>query len=210
MEANLNHRISNLTIFILFWGGIHWLIGTAHAQVIKPDLKTDRIAETEKEKGRLKLGEQPFSLEQMGLLEPTIQALEETVNPDEYLVGPGDLFYVNITGEGYLPSAIVVSPEGKMIVPSVATFDVANKTLTDVKTMVSEEGKKKYKSNSLVQANLVQMRNMRVHVLGEVETPSTYMAQPIDRISVMIERAGGITDWADERQVSVPSFRRQL
>ncbi len=198
----MNHRIVSLLKFTLLLAVI---CNTVYAQIVKPDFKTDIKIETdkEKEKEKLKLREQPFSLEEMGLLEPTIQALEEAVNPDEYLVGPGDLFYVNITGEGYLPSAIFVSPEGKMIVPSVGTFDVGNKTLTDVKTMVLEQGKKKYKSNSLVQANLVQMRNMRVHVLGEVETPGTYMAQPIDRISVMIERAGGITDWADERQVSV-------
>ena len=202
-EAILNHRITLLLILILLLVGIYMLSGTAYAQVVKPDFKTDVKIKTDKEKEKLKQGEQPFSLEKMGLLEPTIQALEEAVNPDEYLVGPGDLFYVNITGEGYLPSAIVVTPEGKMIVPSIGTFDVGNKSLTEVKTMVLEQGKKKYKSNSAVQANLVQMRNMRVHVLGEVETPGTYMAQPIDRISVMIERAGGITDWADERQVSI-------
>ena len=198
----MNHRIISLLIFTLLLAVIS---DAVYAQIVKPDFKTDVKIESdkEKEKGKLKLREQPFSLEEMGLLEPTIQALEEAVNPDDYLVGPGDVFYVNITGEGYLPTAIVVSPEGKMIVPSVGTFDVDNKTLTDVKTLVFEQGKNKYKSNSAVRANLVQMRSMRVHVLGEVEIPGTYMAQPIDRISVMIERAGGISDWADERQVSI-------
>ncbi len=199
----MNNRIIKLWIFILLLIRIAFFNSHGLAQTIKPELKTETKIEADKEKEKLKLGEQPFSLEKMGLLEPAIQALEQAVNPDEYLVGPGDLFYVNITGEGYLPSAIMVTPEGKMIIPSIGTFDVGNKTLTDVKTMVLEEGKKKYKSNNIVQANLVQMRNFRVHVLGEVEIPATYMAQPIDRVSVMIERASGITDWADERNISI-------
>jgi protein involved in polysaccharide export with SLBB domain len=203
MEAILKHRILNLLIITLFMAGIHLLISVAHAQSIQSEFRTDKKAEADKEKEKLKLSAQPFSLDKMGMLEPAIQALEQAVNPDEYLVGPGDLFYVNITGESYLSSAILVTPEGKMIIPSIGTFDVRNKTLTDVKTMVLEHGKNKYKLNNIVEANLVQMRNFRVHVLGEVETPATYMAQPIDRVSVMIERANGITDWADERNISI-------
>jgi len=203
MEVVLNHRIIKLLIFTSLLIGIHSLNRAVHAQLIKPEFKTEKKNETDEQKEKLKLGEQPFSLGKMGLLEPAIQALEEAINPDEYLVGPGDLFYVNITGEGYIPSAFVVTPEGKMIIPSIGTLDVNGKSLTEVKKIVFEQGKKRYKSNSAVHANLAQMRNMRVHVLGEVETPGTYIAQPIDRISVMIERAGGITDWADERQVSI-------
>ena len=82
-EAILNHRITLLLILILLLVGIYMLSGTVYAQVVKPDFKTDVKIKTDKEKEKLKLGEQPFSLEKMGLLEPTIQALEEAVNPDE-------------------------------------------------------------------------------------------------------------------------------
>lgn len=202
MEVILNRRILNLVMYILLMVGILTVNPVLHAQAIKTELKPGTKSETDKEEERSKLDLQPFSLEKMGLLEPSIQALEQAVNPDEYLVGPGDIFYVNTAGEGYLPATIIVTPEGKIIIPSVGSLDVAGKTLTEVKRIILEQGNKKYKSDA-VQASLVQIRNFRVHVLGEIEKPGTYMAQPIDRVSVMIERAGGITGWADERKISI-------
>ena len=40
--------------------------------------------------------EERVSLEEKGFPVPTAQALETIINPDEYLVGPGDLFSINI------------------------------------------------------------------------------------------------------------------
>lgn len=202
----MNNRIILLSIFILLIIKTYLFCNAAIAQLIKPEFKSNIRFETdkekEKEKEQLKLKEQQFSLDKLGLLEPTAQALEAAINPAEYIVGPGDIFYINIIGEDFLPSPIMVTPEGKLVIPSIGTFDVDGKTLADVKKVVLEEGKKRYISNPVI-ANLIQMRNVRVYVLGEVEIPGTYMAQPIDRVSVMIDRAGGITDWANEQKISI-------
>lgn len=172
-------------------------------QVTRPEFKNqvEIPFDQEKKETQIKKSE-PFSLENMGLLEPTLQALETAIDPEKYLVGPGDLFYINVWGEADFEAPVMVTPEGKIIIKTIGILDVAGKTLNDVKQLIYEQGKKKYKLTDIT-ATLVQMRSIRVHVLGEVEAPGTYLAQPVDRVSVMVERAEGLSDWANDRAIEI-------
>jgi protein involved in polysaccharide export with SLBB domain len=146
--------------------------------------------------------EERLSLEEKGFPVPTAQALETIINPDEYLVGPGDLFSINILGGEEMVFPAQVTPEGKLIIQTVGTLFVNKKPLSQVQKKVMEAGEKKYKVTK-VTASLIQLRVFRVHVTGEVDNPGTFVAQAVDRASVLIDRAGGITDWADSRHIEI-------
>ncbi|MEJ2627164.1 MAG: polysaccharide biosynthesis/export family protein [bacterium] len=127
------------------------------------------------------------------LTEP--EALEKAVHPEEYLVGPGDIFSFNIWGalekHVYLP----VLPEGELLIPSIGAIEAAGKTLKQVKDLVKEKSKESYE-NCEVGISLASLRYFRVHVAGEVEFPGTFVAQAVDRVSEMIVEAGGVTERA--------------
>ena len=148
--------------------------------------------------------EERISLEEKGFPVPTaqFQAIETRINPDEYIVGPGDMFYINIVSGEEISFTVPVTPEGKLIIQTVGTLFVDGKLLSQVQKEVKAAGEKKYKVTKVV-ANLIQLRNFRVHVTGEVENPGTFVAQAVDRASVLIDRAGGITEWADERHTEI-------
>lgn len=171
------------------------------SQIITSKLKSS------KDKKRFSITEEPsveerISLTEQGYPVPTIQALETVVNPDEYIVGPGDVFYINIWGEAGLEFPTQVTPEGKLIIRTIGTFNVAGKTLAEVQKEVLKAGEKKYKLNRIT-ANLIQLRTFRIHVVGEVLNPGTYVAQAVDRVSVLVDRAMGVTEWADERHIEI-------
>jgi polysaccharide export outer membrane protein len=134
------------------------------------------------------------------LTEP--DALEKTIHPEEYLVGPGDIFSFNIWGaleeQVYLP----VLPEGKLLIPSLGEIDAAGKTLKQVQDMVEEKSKESYE-NCEVSLYLASLRYFRVHVAGEVEFPGTFIAQATDRVSEMIVEAGGVTERAWKGAVEI-------
>ena len=175
----------------------------SRSQVTRPEFKSQVNIPFDKEKKETQIKKsEPFSLENLGLLEPTLQALESAVDPEKYIVGPGDLFYINVWGEADFEAPVMVTPEGKIIVQTIGILDVDGKTLNEVKQLINEQGRKKYKLTQIT-ATLVQMRSIRVHVLGEVESPGTYLAQPVDRVSVMVERAEGLSDWANDRAITV-------
>ncbi len=129
------------------------------------------------------------------------EALEKIIDPNEYTIGPGDLFYINITGDKMFTFPSKVTPEGKLVIETIGTFMVAGKTLAQVQELVYKEGTKKYRLKK-VRANLVELRKLRVHVLGEVLYPGIYIVRSVDRVSYLLERAG-IGTWADEHTIEI-------
>jgi protein involved in polysaccharide export with SLBB domain len=132
------------------------------------------------------------------------EALEQAVDPNEYVVGPDDIFSFNVW-EMDLQLFIKVSPEGKLLVPSVGEVDVDGKKLADVQALVLKMASKNFK-NSSITLSLEALRFFRVHVVGEVKYPGTFVAQAVDRISEMIKEAGGVSEWAWKGEIEL---RRQ-
>ncbi|MCD6117547.1 SLBB domain-containing protein [bacterium] len=122
----------------------------------------------------------------------SVQALEKPVDPDLYIVGPGDQFLFVLRGSGQEQVPIEVTPEGYLFIPGVEEIKVSGQTLTQVKETIKEKVKKAYK-NSAYSISLLSLRLFRVHVVGEVKYPGTYTGRAIDRVTDMIDRAGGIS-----------------
>jgi protein involved in polysaccharide export with SLBB domain len=97
---------------------------------------------------------------------------------------------------------ITVNPEGKMLVPSVGEINVDGKMLAQVQTDVLERSKPFYEK-SIITLTLETLRFFRVHVVGEVKFPGTYVAQAGNRISEIILEAGGTTEWAWKRMIEL-------
>ncbi len=135
-------------------------------------------------------------------LDIQMQALEGAIDPESYIVGPGDQFYITIwsTLENSIPAQ--VSPEGKLIIPTVGALDVDGKPLIQVQDLVAEAASAKY-LNSVISVNLARVRQIRVHVTGQVMNPGPYNALAVHRVSDIVEKAGGLTSWAFERGVQV-------
>lgn len=131
-----------------------------------------------------------------------VEALECAVDPDTYIVGPGDIFSFNIWGALEEQVPLIVSPEGKLLVPSVGEIDVDRRPLSEVQALVLEKASSYYEK-SRVTLTLEALRFFRVHVVGEVEYPGTYVAQAVDRVSSMIAEAGGVTEWAWKRGIEL-------
>ena len=131
-----------------------------------------------------------------------IAALEKAIDPEKYIIGPGDILSFNIWGAMEAQIPLPVSPEGKLSVPSVGDIDVDGKSLAAVHDLVLEEASKYYENNS-VSLVLISLRFFRVHVTGEVEFPGTFHAQATDRISELIIEDGGTTEWAWKRRIEL-------
>ncbi len=131
-----------------------------------------------------------------------IQALEGVIVDSEYVVGPGDVFSITIYGGGVFNQEFIVTPEGKLVIPSVGILDVAGRTLTEAKSLLRRLSSQKYRL-AKVTMSLVRLRPIRVHVLGEVQKADTYVATPVDRVSRLIQMAEGFTPWSDKGHIEI-------
>lgn len=130
------------------------------------------------------------------------QALERNVEPEEYVVGPGDEIILSLWGEISESYPLEVTPEGKVLIPHVGEILVGQMTLEQAKKKIVEAVGKRYKKVA-ISVSLSKVRKFRVFVVGAVKVPGTYTATAVDRVSMLIDQAGGLSLGASERNIQV-------
>ncbi len=137
---------------------------------------------------------------------PSLGAVETAIDPAAYHVGPGDVLAINLWGlfDEQPALNIPITPEGKLLIPSIGALDVNKLSLQQVQEAVRRACAEKFNAKTIsATAHLTQVRQVRVHVYGEVEMPGSFIGTAVDRVSYFLEQAGGSTQWADESRVEV-------
>ena len=124
-------------------------------------------------------------------------ALEQPVDPSEYRLGPGDKLEFGVWGGIEIHSILTVGPDGGIIVPSVGMFFVADKTVTDAERLLQQAALKRYEG-SQISLRLILIRTMKVTVSGSVVFPGVFDVSAVDRLSTLINLAGGFVEPPDQ------------
>lgn len=130
------------------------------------------------------------------------EAYESAIDPETYIVGPGDYFSIVIWGDVEISFQLPVTPEGILIVPNIGTIKVDSLTLRQTKSVVKEAAMRNYKETT-ISTILISMRKIRVRIIGEVLDPGTYIATPVDRVSDLIFQAGGLMQYAYLQNINI-------
>jgi protein involved in polysaccharide export with SLBB domain len=134
------------------------------------------------------------------IADETIGLLEREINPDEYIMGPGDVLNISIISTKVNEYKVTVSPDGNILIPGIGIVDVKGRTLSDTKGLIQECVDRVYKSHEVFIA-MEQLREFKVIVSGSVRKPAIVPATAVDRVSEVIERAGGLKFDASTRNI---------
>lgn len=115
-------------------------------------------------------------------------ALESTIDPEKYFVGPSDIFSVNIWMSPPFNLNLTVTPEGTLIIPTIGEVMVADLTLAKAKEKILEQARKKYLTAEIT-ATLIKPRPIIVTVTGSVLNEGMYTLTAVDRANKAMEMA---------------------
>ena len=115
--------------------------------------------------------------------------IDRKVDPDHYVVGPGDVMGLYLWGDLDREFQNVVTPEGLLIITRVGEIKVAGLTLTQVYDVVKEKVHTKYHDID-VSVFLVRPRAFKVFISGLVLQPGLIGTNSLERVSEVINRAG--------------------
>ncbi|MBM4174383.1 MAG: hypothetical protein FJ212_08545, partial [Ignavibacteria bacterium] len=137
----------------------------------------------------------------------TLGMVETPIDPSSYILGPNDiltLFIAPILYKPEIPSHadIPVSPDGRLVIPGIGAIHVGGTSITQAEEKVREEVTKILKTNG-VSLSLRKMRTFKVFVRGAVRKPGIIPATPADRVSEIIDRAGGLMFDASMRNIAI-------
>jgi protein involved in polysaccharide export with SLBB domain len=132
----------------------------------------------------------------------SVEALETAIDPQTYVLGPHDVLAVMVFLGQVRTERLPVLPEGVVLVPGVGSVPAAGTTLAQFREALRREFARRYRNFELY-CYLAEARQFRVHVTGEVREPGTLVARSYERVSEVVERAGGFTDAASRRSIEL-------
>ncbi|MEX0721067.1 MAG: polysaccharide biosynthesis/export family protein [Balneolaceae bacterium] len=115
-----------------------------------------------------------------------IYTSDGVVDKNTYQLGPNDLITVGIeASENIVLRALVVNPQGDIIIPMLGSVNVANQTIAEAQETINEAAKEVFRNpNSTI--TLERARPLTVYVSGSVPSPGKHMAPPFSRVDVAI------------------------
>ena len=115
-------------------------------------------------------------------------ALEGALDPETYMVGPGDQFSLSIGGPTPLQSILPVSAEGNLILFDVGSINTTGKNLATVRQEALDLLQQQYQHIS-IDVSLLQPRRFYVHLAGAIPEPGRYLMLPLARLDDAIQQA---------------------
>jgi len=124
---------------------------------------------------------------------PESPVIEHPVDEELYIVGPGDVFSLIVSGNAEEEQHLMVTPEGSLVFPSIGAVDVSGLTLAAAKQQMLEHLNEQYIAEN-ISLSLIQVRTFRVTVSGAVNSPGLVPVNALDRVSDAVFMAGGLVE----------------
>jgi protein involved in polysaccharide export with SLBB domain len=124
------------------------------------------------------------------------------INPDDYIVAPGDQFRIDFWDGAVNSLNLTVTPEGSVLIASMGLVDVGGLTLSEAKGRLRELVSVFYSDVDFT-ISLVGIRSVKVLITGGVNKPGLYDGFVSQRVSEAIALSGGFAPGASRRNIKL-------
>lgn len=129
--------------------------------------------------------------------------------PKSYILGPGDMVYVDIYGESEQYYEATVNPDGFMILDNIGPVSVSGKTIEEATGIIRNRlanyytGIRGSNPSTFVQVTLGNVRTIQVHLVGELRLPGTFTLSAFSTVFNALYAAGGPNENGSMRSIRV-------
>ena len=131
-------------------------------------------------------------------------ASEGSIDPDEYHVGPGDKLFISISGVREFIYNVSINQEGWIYLPQVGGIDLNNLTMAQARTKLENSINRYYKDVNIF-ISLVDFRQIRVSLIGDVVKPSNFVLAANSRLMDLFSISAGLNETANIRNIKIIS-----
>ncbi|MEO0019624.1 MAG: SLBB domain-containing protein [candidate division WOR-3 bacterium] len=154
---------------------------------------------------------------------PSLVGVESPIISEKYVLMPGDKLLVTVTGKLTFSYQSLITYEGKVTIsvpvrPLKQSYETSDQLslYQDVVDAVTVSGltlreaqdtltkvMRRYFKDAEVKLTLIGLRSAIVFVTGEVLNPGAYNASPVERVSQLVARAGGVSPLGSKTKISL-------
>lgn len=133
--------------------------------------------------------------------------VESPIISETYVLMPGDKLLVTVTGGVTYSYHTWITYEGKITV-NIPQIDVVDVLTVSGLTMQAAQDTlarvmRRYFKEVNIKLTLTGLRSGIVFLTGEVENPGAYNASPVERVSQIISRAGGLSPLGSKSRIQL-------
>ena len=129
------------------------------------------------------------------------------VAPADYVIGPSDLLAIVVWKEKDLTVDVVVRPDARLSVPLLNDVQAAGLTPEQMRLMLTQS-LARFIQQPIVSVVVKQIANNRVFIAGQVLKPGPYPLAGPTTVLQVISMAGGVTEFADRKNIMVTRMER--
>jgi protein involved in polysaccharide export with SLBB domain len=117
--------------------------------------------------------------------------------PKSYILGPGDMIYVDIYGQSEQYYEATVNPDGFVLLDNIGPVSVSGKSIEEAQGIIKNRVARYYPGlsganpSTFLQVTLGNVRTIKVNILGEVRLPGTFTLSAFSTIFNALYAAGG-------------------
>jgi len=118
----------------------------------------------------------------------TREALSGAIDPNRYVLGPGDVLQLALWGRVSRTDQLEVGPEGSVLVPGAGVLSVDGLTLAEGRERILGRVRQQMRGVEM-DVRLARIRHFIVFVTGEVKSPGTETAMGTSRLADVLASA---------------------
>jgi polysaccharide biosynthesis/export protein len=122
--------------------------------------------------------------------------------PSDYVIGAGDVLQVSVWKNDTLSRVVPVRPDGKISMPLLHDIQASGLTAMQLRDKIARS-LGEFLPTPEVSVTLIEVRSLRVSVLGEVQKPGVLELRGRTTILEAIAMAGGFRDFASPSKITV-------
>jgi protein involved in polysaccharide export with SLBB domain len=129
--------------------------------------------------------------------------------PQSYVLGPGDVIFVDIYGQSEQYYEATVNPDGFVILDNIGPVSVSGKTIAETTGIIKSRVSRYYPGlsganpSTFLQVTLGNVRTIKVNILGEVRLPGTFTLSAFSTVFNALYSAGGPNENGTMRAIKV-------
>lgn len=127
--------------------------------------------------------------------------------PKSYILGPGDVVFVDIFGESEQYYEATVNPDGFVLLDNIGPVSVSGKSIEEATGIIKNRVSRYYPGlsgsnpSTFLQVTLGNVRTIKVNILGEVRLPGTFTLSAFSTVFNALYAAGGPNESGTMRAV---------
>ena len=117
--------------------------------------------------------------------------------PQTYILGPGDMLYIDIYGQSERYYEANVTPEGNLILENIGPINISGLTIEKATQVIKNRltpyftGLSGNNPSTFLQVSLGNIRTIQVHLVGELRLPGTFTLSAFSTVFNALYAAGG-------------------